>query len=123
LNSNFSVKLADNLLVIHVIVFKFLLIRNLIRVQAVWLVNFRFMRIFRKVLGYDNTVTNRKSSRVMKVLVEVERALEGEDLANTSGFLAGLIELKDRRARVGRVRVVLFSNSLWRKNIERRDEL
>jgi hypothetical protein len=109
--------------VIHVIVFKFLLIRNLIRVQAVWLVNFRFMRIFRKVLGYDNTVTNRKSSRVMKVLVEVERALEGEDLANTSGFLAGLIELKDRRARVGRVRVVLFSNSLWRKNIERRDEL
>jgi hypothetical protein len=59
------------------------------------------MRIFRNVCSYGNTMTNCKSSRVMKVLVEVERALEGEDLANTGGVLAGLIELKDRKAQVG----------------------
>ena len=97
------------------VVFKFLFVRNLVSEQTVQLGNGRLVRIFSRVLGYDNTVANNESSRVVKVLVEVEWALEGGDLANTSGVFAGLVELKDRWGRVGRVRVVLFGNSLSTK--------
>ena len=63
------------------------------------------------MLSYDNALANNESSRVVKVLVKVEWALEGGDLANATRFLTLLVEEEDRGEWVDR-EVVLCCNGL-----------
>ena len=94
------------------VVVKLLFVRNVVSERAVQLGNGRRVRIFSRMLSYDNALANNESSRVVKVLVKVEWALEGGDLANTTRGLTLLVEEEDRGGWVDRVRVVLCCNGL-----------
>ena len=73
------------------------------------------MSIFSRVFGYRDTGANNKSSSVVEVLVEEQCSLEGDNLANTSGVIAGLVELKNSWGRVCIVQVVLLGDRLSRE--------